>query len=674
MTRHQGLIRNSGLRVLAVALIGMLSVFIVSAEPTKVAATAMSTTWSCAENVDGGSRGRLYQSVSGGGSLSLYSYSGGSGGTWDLDLQATFSLPSGKTINALSLTPSGQMYGVLQIDGSASDREHQLVRLYPPASVGGSGSYQVVASYQHVNRTDKSINAGAYIEIGNEGYLLMSNNGGGINAALYNLSTGEWFDYDMNGQGVVKDMTWLPEPVTHGGVTYIGVGIEENNGNKSVLYAADGSATSLSTSLSGFSFDSSKGWGAAASYEATGSTASAVLLVRNDGILAEWDWNGGSPTLTSVGSAISTNDNDGASCGSTSLITTITSVDTWDPTVGFELDCDSDALAITVTNSGSTVDGELSITKNDSELTWSENGYPVIDAGATQTWSAAVTEAEAGAVYEVTVNPPFGSGFDAVTGSFTYDADCVQSCSKPSLTHSIVLFGDGGANTEYVSSNHTFGSAGDMYGLAIDGSAQFPNYSTSFTSTGITNYITGGYTGMLPTANGGSWSASGFPYNQQEWIDYANALADAAEADPGSYPYVRVYRLNGGTMSITNDGPDYPDASVQPLHVAVGSGTLRTTQMQNDKTDGAILAPEALVDVNKQIGHIDGWVVAKRFVESYAISGSNINNTGLQIHGQDPDAFVEVCTTGSTTTTTTCLLYTSPSPRDGLLSRMPSSA
>ena len=102
---------------------------------------------------------------------------------------------------------------------------------------------------------------------------------------------------------------------------------------------------------------------------------------------------------------------------------------------------------------------------------------------------------------------------------------------KAALTHSIVLFGDGGSNTEYKSSNHTFGSAGDMYGLAIDGSAQFPNYSTSFTSTGITNYITGGWSGMRPTANGGSWATSGFPYNQQEWIDYANALADAAEAD-----------------------------------------------------------------------------------------------------------------------------------------------
>jgi hypothetical protein len=238
----------------------------------------------------------------------------------------------------------------------------------------------------------------------------------------------------------------------------------------------------------------------------------------------------------------------------------------------------------------------------------------------------------------------------------TRGAATVETCiDPPALTHALVLFGDGGEETDYQSSNHTFGSAGDMYGLAIDGSAQFPNYSTSFTSTGITNYITGGYTGMLPTANGGSWSASGFPYNQQEWIDYANALADAAEADPGSYPYVRVYRLNGGTMSITNDGPDYPDASVQPLHVAVGSGTLRTTQRQNDKTDGAILAPQALVDVNKNIGFIDGWVVAERFVESYAISGSNINNSGLQVHGQMPDALVGVCTVeiASATTTTT---------------------
>jgi len=156
-------------RIVSVVIIGMLSVFVMSARPQGASATAMSTAWSCAENVHGGSRGRLYQSVSGGGSLSLYSYSGGSGGTWDLDLQATVSLPAGKTINALSLTPSGQMFGVLQTDGNASDRGHELVRLYPPSSVGGTGTYQVVGAYHHRNRTDKSVNAGAYIEIGGEG-------------------------------------------------------------------------------------------------------------------------------------------------------------------------------------------------------------------------------------------------------------------------------------------------------------------------------------------------------------------------------------------------------------------------------------------------------------------------------------------------------------------------
>ena len=246
-----------------------------------------------------------------------------------------------------------------------------------------------------------------------------------------------------------------------------------------------------------------------------------------------------------------------------------------------------------------------------------------------------------------------GSGDDSER---TRGAATVETCiDPPALTHALVLFGDGGEEPDYQSSNHTFGSAGDMYGLAIDGSAQFPTYDTSFKSDGITNYITGGFKGKRPRANGGSWATSGFPYNRQEWIDYANALADAAEADPASYPYVRVYRLNGGTMSITNDGPDYPDASVQPLHVAVGSGTLRTTQRQNDKTDGAILAPQALVDVNKNIGFIDGWVVAERFVESYAISGSTINNSGLQVHGQMPDALVSVCSVeiASATTTTT---------------------
>ena len=229
----------------------------------------------------------------------------------------------------------------------------------------------------------------------------------------------------------------------------------------------------------------------------------------------------------------------------------------------------------------------------------------------------------------------------------------VASCTAPALTHSVVIFGDGSSSTfDYISANHTFGSEGDTYGIALDGSAYFPDFSTSFTSTGITNYITGNWNGQRPQANGGTWATSGFPYSQQTWIDYANALADAADADPAAYPNVEVYRLNGGTATITNDGGDYPSSANQKLHVAVGEGTLYTTQGQNDRTDGAILAPEATVNIDKAISHIHGWVVAEMLWESYW-SNNNFNNTGLQIHGQNPDAFVDACTTITTTTTTT---------------------
>ena len=64
------------------------------------------------------------------------------------------------------------------------------------------------------------------------------------------------------------------------------------------------------------------------------------------------------------------------------------------------------------------------------------------------------------------------------------DGQSTTSCQiPPALTHSIVLFGDGTSASEYMSSNHTFGSANGMYGLAIDGTAVFPNYSTSFSSS-----------------------------------------------------------------------------------------------------------------------------------------------------------------------------------------------
>ena len=50
----------------------------------------------------------------------------------------------------------------------------------------------------------------------------------------------------------------------------------------------------------------------------------------------------------------------------------------------------------------------------------------------------------------------------------------------------------------------------------------------------------------------------------------------------------------------------------------------------------------------------------------------SVMSTGVFAKELNPDS--ETNKAGDTQVTATCLLYTSPSPRDGLLSRMPSSA
>ena len=57
----------------------------------------------------------------------------------------------------------------------------------------------------------------------------------------------------------------------------------------------------------------------------------------------------------------------------------------------------------------------------------------------------------------------------------------------------------------------------------------------------------------------------------------------------------------------------------------------------------------------------DEWVYDTKFDVAQLIAQANVSASLNTL-------------TGDTTYTVTCLLYTSPSPRDGLLSRMPSSA
>ena len=181
---------------------------IVSASPPQTAdATVVSSLWSCEATVNGNeTRGRLYQVAFAGGVQSLYSYVEVSPGVWDLTLEATYAVPSGKALNALSLTPSGEMFAVLQVDGSTQNRESELVRVLPPSQQGGQGLYQSLGSYGAVTRADRAVNAGAYVEIGGVGHLLMSNNGKNINSGLYNLSTGSWSPFQVNGAGPVLSL------------------------------------------------------------------------------------------------------------------------------------------------------------------------------------------------------------------------------------------------------------------------------------------------------------------------------------------------------------------------------------------------------------------------------------------------------------------------------------
>ena len=94
-------------------------------------------------------------------------------------------------------------------------------------------------SYRYLSNTSKAVNAGATSRL----QMRVSSHGEerrGNERCVVQPWDGVWSDYNVSGQGTVKDITWLPEPVTYSGITYIAVGIEENNGNQSVLYAADG--------------------------------------------------------------------------------------------------------------------------------------------------------------------------------------------------------------------------------------------------------------------------------------------------------------------------------------------------------------------------------------------------------------------------------------------------
>ena len=71
-----------------------------------------------------------------------------------------------------------------------------------------------------------------------------------------------------------------------------------------------------------------------------------------------------------------------------------------------------------------------------------------------------------------------------------------------------------------------------------------------------------------------------------------------------------------------------------------------------------------------------GAIQFKTAVDGAESASPNLLQGGVGTQASEGvgSTFAEVLNQAATKTVNTCLLYTSPSPRDGLLSRMPSSA
>ena len=73
----------------------------------------------------------------------------------------------------------------------------------------------------------------------------------------------------------------------------------------------------------------------------------------------------------------------------------------------------------------------------------------------------------------------------------------------------------------------------------------------------------------------------------------------------------------------------------------------------------------------------DVTITNANIVANASIAGTKLENSGVTAGAYGSSSAIPIVTVdaqGLVTAASTCLLYTSPSPRDGLLSRMPSSA
>ena len=149
--------------------------------------------------------------------------------------------------------------------------------------------------------------------------------------------------------------------------------------------------------------------------------------------------------------------------------------------------------------------------------------------------------------------------------------------------------------------------------------------------------------------------------------------------DPELYFQTKLYAGNGSSQSITFDGSE----NMQPDWVWVKSRSNTTNHSVYDIIRG--------VQQELRPNSTDAEATRSTGLTSFDSDGFsagnniNINNSGYtyaswnwkagtSASGNTTGSGTAQSYTASASTTAGCLLYTSPSPRDGLLSRMPSSA
>ena len=122
----------------------------------------------------------------------------------------------------------------------------------------------------------------------------------------------------------------------------------------------------------------------------------------------------------------------------------------------------------------------------------------------------------------------------------------------------------------------------------------------------------------------------------------------------------------GDTLTTNDCITDYTTPSSQAARTAATGGGLISPCTSN--ADGH---PElASTASGRKIRLCQGVVLFNNFIDIF----SNLTFTGVNSETLDDLNLTDYCTTAGLGAVCTCLLYTSPSPRDATLSRMPSSA